>query len=265
MKNEIVRVDFHGGDIQAVKNEQGVWVSVRRVCEHLGIDEEGQRQKLKDENRAPWACACVIQAHDTTGRKQDAFMLHLDSLPMWLATIDAGRVNSEARALLIAYQKEAARVLRDYFFGPQRERKTETPIERERRLLAREERLLREQNAKGYRLAIELAKRNCPTVAPMYEVKLAEALSGENLDCLLPPMEEKTFWKSAEQIAAEIGCTAHRVGVAISGIWGRDRHNLKGIREVRMSKSKHSEKTVEQSFYSPDAVAIIKGKISDED
>jgi hypothetical protein len=61
--------------------------SVRRACEHIGIDEEGQRQKLRNPNRAPWSNACMIKAHDTTGRKQEAFMLHLDSVPMWLATI----------------------------------------------------------------------------------------------------------------------------------------------------------------------------------
>jgi phage antirepressor YoqD-like protein len=36
---------------------------------------------------------------------------------MWLATIDTGRTREEVRPLLMAYQKEAAKVLRDYFFG----------------------------------------------------------------------------------------------------------------------------------------------------
>jgi phage antirepressor YoqD-like protein len=36
---------------------------------------------------------------------------------MWLATIDAGRVGESVRPLLVAYQKEAAQVLRDHFFG----------------------------------------------------------------------------------------------------------------------------------------------------
>lgn len=114
MENQIVRVGFHGGEIEAVKQGNDVYVSVRRACEHLGIDYPTQTVKLKLQQ---WACVGLIPIHDTTGRKQEAFMLHLDSVPMWLATIDAGRVNESARPLLIAYQKEAAKVLRDHFFG----------------------------------------------------------------------------------------------------------------------------------------------------
>jgi hypothetical protein len=59
---------------------------VRRACEHLGIDRNGQQQKLRDENRAPWARGCIMHLRDEAGREQEAFMLHLDSIPMWLAT-----------------------------------------------------------------------------------------------------------------------------------------------------------------------------------
>lgn len=59
--------------------------SVRRACEHLGIDYSGQHQKLNDRNRSPWSCACIIHAHDTTGRKRSwqwaiSFFAHCQSL-----------------------------------------------------------------------------------------------------------------------------------------------------------------------------------------
>ena len=44
------------------------------------------------------------------------FGLHADCVPMWLATINANKVSEEARPMLIAYQREAARALRDYFY-----------------------------------------------------------------------------------------------------------------------------------------------------
>jgi hypothetical protein len=43
-----------------------VLVSVRRVCEHLGIDYPTQTVKLKEK---AWACVGLIPIHDTTGRK----------------------------------------------------------------------------------------------------------------------------------------------------------------------------------------------------
>lgn len=86
--SEIKLIRFDGDNLQTVRDGERVWVVVKRVCEALGIDESGQRQKLADK---PWACTELISAHDVSGRKQDAFCCDLDTLPMWLATIDVGR------------------------------------------------------------------------------------------------------------------------------------------------------------------------------
>jgi phage antirepressor YoqD-like protein len=111
-QNQIVKVDFHGGKIEATLHDGKIWVSVRRMCEHLGLQPHGQAEKLKTKE---WATTQIICAVDPNGRKREHFMLLMDSLPMWLATIDTGRVAADVRSLLIAYQKEAADVLRDYF------------------------------------------------------------------------------------------------------------------------------------------------------
>lgn len=114
-KNEIVRVGFRGGEIEAVQLPDGsVWVSVRRVCEHLGIDPWNQQLKLKEQ---PWARTVIITVPDVRGHKQEAFMLHLDNLPMWLTKINRNKVSPDTQPLLDAYQKEADGVLRDYFYG----------------------------------------------------------------------------------------------------------------------------------------------------
>jgi hypothetical protein len=108
-------VHFHDDVIQAVRGEgETVWVVVRRVCEALGVDDFTQGRKLKGK---PWACTSMMLAHDSSGREQVLFCLSLDSLPMWLATIQLSKVKPEARQKLAAYQRECARVLRDHFFG----------------------------------------------------------------------------------------------------------------------------------------------------
>lgn len=114
MENQIVRVGFHGGAIEAVKQGNDVFVSVRRACEHLGIDDCAQRAKLQSKE---WAIKGLIPSVAEDGKIREQFMLHLESVPMWLATIDANKVNKSAKTLLIAYQREAAKVLRDHFFG----------------------------------------------------------------------------------------------------------------------------------------------------
>jgi hypothetical protein len=116
--NPIVEVQFHGDCVQATRAGDRVWVVVKRVCEALGIADQAQAAKLKGK---PWACTTLIVAHDASGRNQELFCLELDSLPMWLATIEVSRVRPEARDKLIAYQRECARVLRDHFFGAPRQ------------------------------------------------------------------------------------------------------------------------------------------------
>lgn len=51
------------------------------------------------------------------GRTRETQCLDLDALPMWLATINPSKVKPELRAKLELFQREAAAVLRDHFFG----------------------------------------------------------------------------------------------------------------------------------------------------
>ena len=44
-------------------------------------------------------------------------MIHVNSLPLWLGTIDENRVDPSVKDKLVQYQIEAAEVLADYFFG----------------------------------------------------------------------------------------------------------------------------------------------------
>lgn len=117
MSKTIIEVPFQSDRLQAVRDGEAVWVVVRRVCEALGIDPDSQRKRLQDAERCPWAVTVMTTATGPDGKNYEVFAVHLDSLPMWLATIEASRVRPEAREKLIAYQKECARVLRDHFFG----------------------------------------------------------------------------------------------------------------------------------------------------
>ena len=113
-----MRVPFQGDIIDATQDGRGVWVSLKRMCENLGIDPDSQRKKLQNK---PWAVTVLNTATGPDGKNYEMLTLHLDSVPMWLATIESSRVAPEIREKLVAYQKECARVLRDHFFGASRE------------------------------------------------------------------------------------------------------------------------------------------------
>lgn len=100
--------------LEAGKADGKVWVVVRRVCGMLDIDDEGQRQRL---DRTPRATTCVMKAVSEDGKIREVFCIDLDSVPMWLATINASRVAPHLRGTLVLFQREAAKVLRDHFLG----------------------------------------------------------------------------------------------------------------------------------------------------
>ena len=110
---ELVRVDFYGDQIEACVQDGRILVSIRRVCESLGIDTEGQRKKLKAKS---WACTEEMSVQlENSSQQRVVTLIDRDSLPLWLATIDERKVDDHIRPKLIRYQREAARVLADHF------------------------------------------------------------------------------------------------------------------------------------------------------
>ncbi|AZQ77640.1 phage antirepressor [Flaviflexus ciconiae] len=112
--SHLTAVPFHGTNIHAVKNDDGIHIAVRPVCESLGLDYSGQLQRLK---RQPWASVGVMPTQ-VPGDVQSREVTFVDrrTFTMWLATIQTSRIKNEAaRELLEAYQCEAADTLDKYF------------------------------------------------------------------------------------------------------------------------------------------------------
>lgn len=110
----VVRVPFHGDEIECLRDGDDVWVSIAQASANLGVDDNTQVRKLRQK---AWAVVVMKPTTDSRGIERETWCLHLDSVPMWLATIEPSRVAEGVREKLIAYQREAARVLRDHFFG----------------------------------------------------------------------------------------------------------------------------------------------------
>lgn len=109
---ELTRVPFH--DTAIYTTADGAYVALRPVCEALGLDADGQLQRLK---RKPWTCT-VIMPVQVPGDDQSRELVFIDrrTFTMWLATIDTSRVKNErTRELVRTYQCEAADALDKYF------------------------------------------------------------------------------------------------------------------------------------------------------
>lgn len=112
MSTAMTVVDFHGDALECATRDGQHYVALRPMCDALGIDDHSQRTKLKGKS---WATGVIITLVAEDGKSRAMYCLSLDSVPMWLATIEPSKVKPDSREKLERYQLECARVLRDHF------------------------------------------------------------------------------------------------------------------------------------------------------
>lgn len=110
---------FHGDSLAVVRLPDGdVAVSLRALCDALGLDFSGQLQRLRRVSEpedgsagSRWATVGTAPMVAADGKVRDLLILPRRSIPMWAATVDASRVAEEVRPKLVAYQDDAAEAL----------------------------------------------------------------------------------------------------------------------------------------------------------
>lgn len=109
---ELVHVPFHDTELVAVVIDGAPHVSVRHVCDALGVDVAGQLRKLRSRS---WAVVDETSMTAADGKSYKTSVVDRRTLTMWLATISINSVSADARGLLAQYQVEAADALDSYF------------------------------------------------------------------------------------------------------------------------------------------------------
>lgn len=115
---QVREIKFEGKGIITVLIDDKVYVSVKSVCNNLGMNREqyvSQRNKVnKDELLKGGIKLCPLE---TNGGIQETMVLELDYLPIWLAKINPSRFSNELKKQLLNYQLRAKDVLADEFLG----------------------------------------------------------------------------------------------------------------------------------------------------
>lgn len=114
MSAALVRIPVPGTHrtIVATNNSGNPLVSLRHACDVLGMAIQPQLVKL---HRRSWATVTMIVTVADDGKQREMAMVDRRTFVMWLATIDANRISSEAKPVIQAFQAEAADVLDAYF------------------------------------------------------------------------------------------------------------------------------------------------------
>lgn len=110
----LVPVPVPGTDrqIMAMPIDGEPMISLRHICDSIGIALESQKRKLSTRS---WATTTQQVAVAEDGKRRTMTMIDRRTLTMWLGGIDENRVTPEVRPILVAFQAEAADALDAYF------------------------------------------------------------------------------------------------------------------------------------------------------
>lgn len=106
-------VSLSTGSLLTIPGEGQSQVVFKPAVESIGLDYSSQLKRLR---RQPWASVVVTTMQlpgDTQGREM--VTVPEDTFIMWAATLQASRVASELRPMLVAFQTESKKALHAYW------------------------------------------------------------------------------------------------------------------------------------------------------
>ena len=115
------QVLFYEDELTAVRADDGrVYVAITQMCNALGLDAPTQRRRIQNHDvlNEGYQRGCLKTPPSADGRgggEQEASLLRVDLVPLWLAGVRLSRVRDEIRDKLKRFQQEAAAVLWEAF------------------------------------------------------------------------------------------------------------------------------------------------------
>ena len=123
----IKEVNFNGATLVGILKDGKVYTPLKKFCEFLGVDFNGQYQRIKrDETLSKGLTMCKIHmVENGVEKEREVTVLEIYFLPLWLTGIKSRQCREEIRENLIEFKLKAKDVLADAFFG---KRKDEIPL-----------------------------------------------------------------------------------------------------------------------------------------
>lgn len=104
-------------------------VPIKPICEALGVDNEGQRQRI-ERDEILTSVAFMTKATGKDGKTYDMIALPIKYVFGWLFTIDLSRVNPNIRDIVVKYKRECYETLYNHFNGQQERRNEQDAMEK---------------------------------------------------------------------------------------------------------------------------------------
>lgn len=112
-QTQLVSVPFNSEIVIAALVDGKPYVPMKPICNNLGLDWDGQRQRIK--RQPTLEKGAVVITVPSNGGEQEMLCLPLSMLNGWLFGVDVNRVKEGLRDKLIKYQTECFDVLAKHF------------------------------------------------------------------------------------------------------------------------------------------------------
>ena len=198
------QVVFYDDEITAVLvnkvGEREIYVSIRQMCELLGVSYQGQMRRINDDPVLSRQVKGVNITFTPSGGRGGGTLitncLPIDYLNGWLFGINANRVKEEVRDRLILYQEKCYRALANAF----REGQLTTDPDLDELLQASES-----EAAQAYRMLQALVKlaRN--------QVLMESQITEQSRRLDIHDRQMAVYAERLEEIESTLGDTAHHV------------------------------------------------------
>lgn len=137
MKTEIIKVN--NVDIECSYRDNEPLITIKSVCEAIGVDYSAQLQKLKRDEVLN-STMVMITTVGGDGKQRQMGALPLKFVFGWIFSIEVGRVKAEVRQSLLRYKWECYDALYEHFYVKHSAYETkEKKILEKRNLIARKE------------------------------------------------------------------------------------------------------------------------------
>lgn len=116
-QNRVSIGKINGSEIFAIPDESGeFFVPIKPICEAIGIDPEGQRKKISEDEdlNSTTELRSVVA---TDGKVREMLCLPLLYVYGWIFTINPKNVAPEAKETVRKYRMECYFALYNHFFG----------------------------------------------------------------------------------------------------------------------------------------------------
>lgn len=108
----VVTLNLSAGSVQTVLVDGEPFVVFRPAVDAIGLDYSTQLRKLRDRS---WASRRDIPTTASDGKTYRMAAVDLRTFLMWLATVNEAKVGDEVRPTLVAYQRETAEAVQNYW------------------------------------------------------------------------------------------------------------------------------------------------------